>query len=301
MSKAGRPKKGSLGLPKWFDIEKYRVVKSYGAGEWYQQLIFRALIDFYNSPDETNPVGPKWWALVKEDPNITLERIKKASAEEPSAGVAREKASRARDFTITSMTLSAASGSGVRPLTYGEIILASQLPDNESRITNAKNHFHLSERERETKWLASWDEPYPGNILDIGEIRYLRVDLMLPAPLLKRDFADYLKEQCKSVRFLQSPFFKTQDFSVWYNSGALPYLDLCQWEKETKETFRWSDFANALNDITDKSVGSEDACRKAAKSIAEKLLDSRTIRMLYFQAIKDKDGSRKKSGKLFVK
>ncbi|MGB9152474.1 MAG: hypothetical protein WCD70_05245 [Alphaproteobacteria bacterium] len=36
MSKAGRPKKGSAGLPEWFDIKKYRDARSYGAAEWFQ-------------------------------------------------------------------------------------------------------------------------------------------------------------------------------------------------------------------------------------------------------------------------
>ena len=38
MSKAGRPKKGSAGLPEWFDIEKYRQAKTYGAAEWFSSF-----------------------------------------------------------------------------------------------------------------------------------------------------------------------------------------------------------------------------------------------------------------------
>ena len=41
MAKAGRPRKGSPGLPDWFDIEKYRPVKNFSALEWFEQLVFR--------------------------------------------------------------------------------------------------------------------------------------------------------------------------------------------------------------------------------------------------------------------
>lgn len=301
MSKAGRPKKGSLGLPKWFDIEKYRIVRSYGAAEWYQQLMFRAFVDFYTYPETPMPYGAECSALVKADPNITIERIKKACEVVPDEEVSQERALAAKSHIFRAMKLNAANGSGVRSMTYGEIKQAYHLPDLEYAIRNLKKGIYPDEQEMERKWIARWNDPYPGNIGDVGEIKYLHVDFSLPDPLLKRDFADYVRKQRKGVERPQSPFFKSQDFSVWYNSGALPYLDLRQWERETKETFRWSDFANALNDITDKSVGSDDACRKAAKSLAAKLLDIRTIRMLKFQAAKEQDGSRKKSGKLFVK
>jgi len=41
MSKAGRPKKGSAGLPEWFDIEKYQQAEHYRAMEWHRQLAIR--------------------------------------------------------------------------------------------------------------------------------------------------------------------------------------------------------------------------------------------------------------------
>jgi len=82
---------------------------------------------------------------------------------------------------------------------------------------------------------------------------------------------------------------------------VLPYIDLYLWEIISGQSFQWSAFVDALNDITDQPVGSEDACRKTAKTLAEKLMRGRTIRMLNLQAVKEQSGSHKKSGKLFVR
>jgi hypothetical protein len=79
MSKAGRPKKDSAGLPDWFDIEKYRQVKSYGAAEWFQQLAFRLFVYDWLT-DENGPfsLGNEWLDLLQTDPHITIARLEKA-------------------------------------------------------------------------------------------------------------------------------------------------------------------------------------------------------------------------------
>ena len=303
MSKAGRPKKGSAGLPKWFDIEKYRVAQSYGTAEWFQQLAFRFVLDDLASSGWPWPYSAAWSDLVKADPNIALERVTEVSTKEPPAGPQRDLARASKVYMIGEMTISATFGNGVRPINYGEIEEAYLLTNAGNRLmAGFKKQGTPDKQDVEEIWLAKREKPYHDNRYGRnGDIKYLRVDLSLPSALLKRDFAEYIKSQAKDAKELQSPFFQSQDFLVWYDSGVLPYLDLRLWEMELGQTFRWSDFADALNAITNKPVGSEDACRKAAKSHARKLLDERTIRMLKFQAIKEQDGSRKKSGKLFVK
>lgn len=209
MSKAGRPKKGSAGLPEWFDIEKYRGVKSCGAAEWFQQLAFRTTLETLSLPDAIlwRPYSEKWSALVKEDPLITLSRVEEACAEEPSIRSQRDLARAAKIYMKRAMTLNAKIGNGVRPITYGEIAHVYRLHNirNQWAAKLKKNDLPNSQ-DVEKEWLAQKDTPYRGSY---GGIKYLRVDLSLPAALLKRDFAEYIKSQNKEAKELQSPFFKS--------------------------------------------------------------------------------------------
>lgn len=41
MAKAGRPKSGGNKLPDWFNINKYKCTKTFGAKDWSEQLDFR--------------------------------------------------------------------------------------------------------------------------------------------------------------------------------------------------------------------------------------------------------------------
>ena len=105
----------------------------------------------------------------------------------------------------------------------------------------------------------------------------------------------------KGKKESSGPFFRSPDFSSWYNTGVLPYLDLKLWEKLTGQAFQWSAFANALNIIVDKPIGSESALQKTVKKSAEKLMDYQVIRILKSQVVREQSGTLKKSGKLVVR
>jgi len=303
MSKAGRPKKNSAGLPDWFDIEKYRQTKAFGAAEWFQQLSFRSTLHEFLAPEMPWPFdekpwcfGADWMNLLKADPCITIDRVEAVRLKEEDGIFKQEREKSCKIFMMDRMAISKHSGEGVRTITYGDIRRAAFLLN----LFFDGMADDVEEQEREKLWLEQNNKPFNDGGFGNHAI-FTRVDLSLPDAILKKSFADYLKAQRSNAKEAASPFFKNQDFAVWYSCGVLPYVDLCLWEEESGQTFRMSAFADALNTITDEDVASEDACRKTSKALAEKLMDERTIRMLHYQAVKEQSESHKKSGKLFVR
>jgi hypothetical protein len=235
------------------------------------------------------------------DPQITLARVKKAFATRKSLKPFLAWSPKVK--LMGKMKVNAHSGNGVRPITNEEIQKTKGFLDLLFYLVSINPKVEKTSRQESNKiWREVNEAPYDPNLfIRPGHIEYARVDLTLPDDILKRDFADYLNSRRANSESAASPFFKNQDFAVWYNSGVLPYLDLRLWEIESGQTFRWSAFVDELNLITDKPVGSEDACRKTAKALADKLLGDRTIRMLNFQAVKEQDDGHKKSGMLSVR
>jgi hypothetical protein len=319
MSKAGRPKKDSARLPGWFDIEKYRQVKSYGAAEWFQQLAFRLFVyDWLTDENGPGNLGNEWRDLLQTDPHITIARLEKAYPitsvieQDDIEFIARGLPG---DLIIDDISLTVQPVYGVRMATNKDIYEAYKaLPQALHKpIPIAPNTTTAESQKEKAAWLSRYCAPYTGNNLNFHDNgSFVRVDLSLPDALLEKQFVGYLKAQRKNAEKAACPFFKSPDFNNWYNSGILAYLDLllwetdanqrCQWgEIETRQTFQWTAFVDALDTITDKPVISEDACRKTAKALASKLLDRRTIRILNFQAVKELAEGHKKSGKLFVR
>ena len=292
MAKPGRPKKGSAELPEWFDIEQYRFGRTDGAAGWFQQLVARTLARKFPMDDANRTWGKQWQSLLQANPHMTIARLEELY---PTKGTYwlgdREYNEREphADFLISEMTIEGHSAHGIRPVTNGDIVNARKSLDFVLSGEALQQISNAEWQEPQKDWRKKRNEPFDGD--NFGRRKYkkfVRVDLLLPEALLMKNFAEYVKRQKKILAETSSPFFKNQDFSVWYNSGVLPYLDLCAWEIETGQTFRWAAFVRALNDITDEPISSQDTCRKATKSLADKLMDSRTIRMLNFQAIKDK-------------
>lgn len=120
MSKAGRPKKGSEGLPGWFDIEKYRIVKSYDAAAWFQQLTFRGILDYFGAPEIGWPYQAEWLALIKTDPHVTMARIETARFPESGETPDLRPPLPYKTYMIAEMTISAHWGYGVRTVTKGD-------------------------------------------------------------------------------------------------------------------------------------------------------------------------------------
>jgi len=310
--KAGRPKKGSAGLPEWFDIEKYRPLKSFKTADWFEQLAFRkSLFDYarYLNKDKKESVSDALnvtFSLLKADPVITRERIVQTPfTERVISGEKHEILDRALGFSLWNMI---SSGPSIRDIGYSELQwLGSLLPD-EMRTALVE---HLALFLDNIKITSTKIENMP---LDLGAAQeFLRslftemetpvatIDLSLPDEALIAEFKDYLKNWRKRLGKVASPFYKNPDFNGWYNSGVLPYLDLQLWEIATGEAIRWSAFTEAMNRIADRPVGGEGALRKTTQSHAKKLMDVRTLRVLQSQVGREKSGTIKQSGKLIVR
>lgn len=311
MAKAGRPKKGSAGLPAWFDIEKYRATKSFKAVSWFQQLACRK--SFYDYATrigvETDPLFEgnlsRALDLIKSDPVITEDRILRAPV---------------RKFPNGMMFLDEALGNATRAMCAHRIGVRdahnidiknayAAFPDDVRQY--AETHYSCIADTKDGRVIAT---SIDGDVTDVTEankfmeaaydgkpIAMVMVDFSLTDKALLHEFGDYLKNKSERVGAVKSPFFRNSDFGSWYNSGVLPYLDLKLWSDVTGESLRWSAFANALSQITDKPIGSESSLQKTTKQYAAKLSDERTLRILQSQIQREQSGKLKKSGKLVVR
>jgi len=312
MAKAGRPKKGSAGLPEWFDIEKYRVVKNFRAADWLKQLVCRrSLFDYIEHPDREKSESAQdalkeALNLLKADPVITKSRILDTPPKTRFIyGEMRAVVDTALGYALSSMMSRPA---GVKDVTYFEIEgLCVHLPKN-IRINLAAHLSLFLVKPAEMPTL------YKSTSLNVGEaddclhamlrergMPLATIDLSLSDEALIGEFKAYLKRWRKVLGKVSSPFLKSADFSSWYNNGVLPYLDLRLWEVVTGEPVRWAAFANALTKIADKPVGSEGALAKTTKKQAAKLMDGRTLRILQSQVLREQSGELKESGKLAVR
>jgi hypothetical protein len=290
MSKAGRPKKGSAGLPEWFDIEQYQQTEHYRAMEWHQQLAVRFVFhERLCGEKKDQKICDIWLHMVAAGPCLDNNEFHDAFV---ACGIVEP--------TPKFASIIEPPGDGlIRRL------MSIDDPVHGVKVMNNQDMRHLTmedapddETDRKT-WHSEpfFDESTFANPL----ARYMEVDFRLPEELLKKQFAECLIEQKKNIKKTVAPFFKSQDFSVWYNSGVLPYIDLRLWELASGHAFRWSAFVAALDTIINQDVGSEEACRKTVKPLANKLMTENAIFILSHQAHQEAKSGRKKSGKLFVK
>ncbi len=305
MAKAGRPKKGSVRLPDWFDIEKYRTSKDWKAAEWHLQFTIRwKLLKYVEHLSafsiNVSVILQEALLLIREDPIFTIARIE---AVPPRSLAFVELDMLGPDPALTSVLFGLGYNvAGVRDIDFGQalqIVLAITQKLNIPHLHRGHSHIvkvggvykSVESLARGSAWslvklLNAWDTPLAN------------IDLTLPDKVLMKDFAAFLKEKRKQKGRVDSPFVKNPDFKSWYRSGVLAYLDLTLWEKATGESLRWGAFADALNKIVDVPIGSEGALIKTTKAHAKKLMNAQALKILGSQAIREEKGTTTKSGKL---
>ncbi|MDR3449714.1 MAG: DUF6387 family protein [Alphaproteobacteria bacterium] len=297
MAKAGRPKKGTAGLPKWFDIQKYACAQDFAALQWFQQLGVRTFIRGWCFDEQVaDYFGDEWQGIIKQEPVITEAALARHYPQNDfNSGLPT-------DYLFDSLSLEANLKHGISALTNGQVLTAyKNLPK--------KLVFHpgcLSEKDAERKRAkneqdAFYRAPFDGSRPFSGIYgQFMCVDLGLPHAVLIDEFRDYLLEQEKNAEVARAPYLRSPDFISWYNMGLLPYLDLKLIEEATGEGFLWSAFADALSTIVDAPIGSESSLQKTLKKCAARI-DYQLIRILKAQAVKEESGKRRKSGKLIVR
>ena len=309
MSKAGRPKKGSAGLPEWFDIKKYRDAKDFRAIDWYEQLLIRFLLRGHFEHDEPNEAMDKHWFkmldLLKTNPIITQKHI--AAAETQRIEIKGHKLIKLNDvFQAMSMIFST-QASGIKDATNRNIFEAYERFPDDVRD-------YLTGDLENAGWCGSIIQKpgsspaEPGRVYDFLNKQYdyneqtlTSIDLFLPDEILFAEFKEYVLNKRKKYPRPNTPFFKNPDFKSWYNTGILPYIDLMLLDTPNVASIRWSAFGDALDAIVDVSVGGDSALAKANKTLASKLMNIDTIRILQTQAAREKSGMMQKSGKLIVR
>ncbi len=297
MAKAGRPKKGSAGLPEWFDIQKYAPSHSFGAAEWHAQLTFRKRVFEHieicqQSDDKGFKPLKQALSLLHEDPLITEQRVmethsfvEKADIQKPNALQKDIHAGRLLIDPVVGMTVAPVAHSGINLISNG------QLSGIKLQETNKKNTliFHNDGTyELHEAHLQLYGNPI------------VAIDLSLKDEILLREMRDLLKALRKEAHAPTLPFVKNSDFLKWYKSGVLPYLDLLIWEK-MGHAFVWASFIKELSQILDAPISSESAAIKSIQNYAEKLLDEETLRTLAAQVSREQSHTAKKSGKFLVR
>jgi len=129
----------------------------------------------------------------------------------------------------------------------------------------------------------------------------IAIDPAVSDDIIMRETRNLLREIRKTEKAPPAAFTKNSDFIKWYNSGALPYIDLSFWEMMGHD-FKGSAFIKELDEILDgEPVGSESAAIKAAQTFAKNLLTPQTLRTLEVQASHERKHGAQKSGKFLVR
>ena len=304
MAKAGRPKKGSAGLPEWFAIEKYRAAKDWKAAEWHLQLtirwkMFRYVKHLATLGINVSAVLQEALRLIREDPVLTVTRINAVSPKSLAfVGLDMLGPDPVLAFVRGSLRSNVA---GVRDMDFGQalqVVLAITKKWDITRFHHRYPHIVKTGRVyRRVESLARDSGEFLENLLNNWEAPLAAIDLTLPDKILMKDFTAYLKEKRKQKGRVESPFIKNPDFKSWYRNGVLPYLDLTLWELASGEGLRWSVFADALNKIVDVPIGSEGALIKTTKAHAKKLMNAQALKILSSQATREEKDAATKSGK----
>jgi hypothetical protein len=313
MAKAGRPKKGSAGLPEWFDIEKYRAVQTFSAENWFQQAsirqnLFRFVESCLHHKKDIFKGLAAAFNLIKADPILTRDSIyyalKKAKDIKEQEALHNDTALSCVLFDLFDRRF------GVGDIRFDMVFsLALSLREDQQltlsrelshRLFNPKEVEFLYEGRRQANIIPNDNHP----LLEAfrrWKMSVVSIDLSLPDEVLIKEFTHYLKVTRKRIGKVSSPFFKNPDFKNWHCSGVLPYLDLKLWEAATGEAIRWPVFVNALSTIMDNPIGSESAFMKTTKKHADQVMNAQTIKVLQLQALRERSGMIQKSGKLIVR
>jgi hypothetical protein len=291
----GRPKKDSVSLPEWFDIQKYKSARDLDAMGWCDQLVFRGnlLIGIEDCRREGDTEFKRLETALKllyDDPLITEERVKQTISlvvddETEKDGNTVVSGHLAVD-PVVGFTLRAPNGTGLKILTavHRKDI---EPPENEEGII-AESEFSVDEPFEFTSPPLRWKER-----------PVIALDLSLTDEVLVQDMRGLLRNLRKTEKAPHHEFTKNSEFLKWYNSGALPYLDLVLWEEMGHE-FKGAAFINELSLILDAPISSEGAALKSASIYARKLLNGHTIRTLAAQVAREGSDGSKKSGKLLM-
>jgi Family of unknown function (DUF6387) len=314
MAKAGRPKKGSAGLPEWFDIEQYRDVKNFRTINWYQQFAVRFLI---NNLLQSNPFGEeqlvKLCALLKQNPILTVERLletlHQGQGENHQPGQPRS-IYLAAYVAMTRQVCSVADATNMDIFTtysnFPENIKEYLSDDNLEKVIHGSTFVATPDGFAANLTEADALMKKDCNDLPEGQMPFagcwtVKVNILLPEEVLMREFEAYIRQKRSKYSRLAAPFFRNPEFDDWYNNGYLPYLDLLLLDRKKDSEVRWPAFADALNQISDTPVSSDGALAKANKANALKLIHVLTIQMLAIQAAREKTGTLKESGKFIVR
>ena len=302
MAKAGRPKNGSAGLPEWFDIRKYLDARDLGAMGWLEQLIFRGrtLIgcdDCIRAGDTEFKRLDVALKMLQEDPIITEERVSKTRTSiidgetqynDPESGDWTILTGAISTDPIVGMTIRPRPGRGITLLTLGD--RDAIMPDAFNDEQGIVRHFTRHED-------GQWDINDP--LLHWRGQPVITFDPSLKPEIIMREMGDLVRKLHRAEKTTPFAFTKNSDFSKWYNSGVLPYIDLKLWESMGYE-FKWSAFISELNQILDKPISSEGAAIKSAQSYCQKLLNVQTLQILEAQAIRERQSGAEKSRKFLV-
>lgn len=206
-------------LPEWFDLEKYRGCKSFGATEWFQSLAIRADILRSLTPER----GSKLSAEVARLLRPYWERLRRFPLSAEPDGC-----------TFWEHISTFSPPPPVRPLRISD--LARQAHTDRIDAEYGLCDQRLPERWQGISSGGDWGDDAPllleDRLMATEPSATLVVDLAAHNSVLIEAFTEWLKmvraQQPDRASKREHPAYKG-----WPRYGLLPYLDLLIWAKET--------------------------------------------------------------------
>lgn len=223
-------------LPEWFKLEHYNQAKDFNADDWYDELMPRLFLRYCLKQYEELPYN---WEIIKRDGLLYYV----AQTEEVSYRVSsigpfshefqtidkkkkQDKAKYRSVYSLSNMNM------------YGSYWVNTQ--DQKDEIAKKMNIMfdakHRTEATRDLKEALEWlSKPFDNSSMDItfglkDKFGYARVELDASDEQIKQDFASWLADERNRRNVITSKkSFNEVDFTSWYDSSVLPYLDLMFW------------------------------------------------------------------------
>jgi hypothetical protein len=284
MARAGRPKKESIKLPEWFDIQKYRSADDFDSYEWLLHLSVRRQLLMEAAKKKKQAKGFQEILLFTRSTPTSMPEGEGVFSflSDPVCGFVfpRQNAVElANNFNINEA--------------YGNFPAAvvDFLDEDKCVMVNEDGEELIMPSESEDEavtWLMMEAALQDGVLI--------KIDLNRPDKILLDEFEALLNE-IRTQRDIQKPKtqYRSVDFKRWFKSGVLPYMDLRIWEVEQGGAFHRPSFIAAMEELLGETLG--DGVLKTAKSQARKISSIEFLELLAHQASREARGLRKESRK----
>jgi hypothetical protein len=285
-------------LPEWFDLEKYSGCKSFGATEWFEQLVCRKHLLRGNPeyPDRQIVTRPIFKEITyKNEHGEVIENgalmLSDHVAMNQSEAMSQWRERIGKDIhslraaplaaqlwlsdalkdpmpTVASMTIA----------DLRDVVRHSALKVGFSKTPSLQNHIHNSDFDNLPESVKCEEIYLRRFALERSNRAAILVNLDTSNADLKLAFSAWLKE----ARADQQSAAKRNkpSYNRWARYGLLPYLDLRIWEMETGNEIPDRVVCRAISDVKNSDAGEENIRKTLTPLAAELMRDLSALQAL---------------------